>query len=45
MVSAIWSLPRILGSVVRNQLMRVIGSAEVQHHEISAALDMLFTGI
>jgi toxin CcdB len=34
-----------LGSMPRNRLGRVVGSAESHHYEIIAALDMLFTGI
>jgi toxin CcdB len=34
-----------LGSLPRTRLNRVVGSAEAQHYEIIAALDMLFTGI
>lgn len=34
-----------LGSLPRNRLTRVVGSAETYHYEITAALDMLFTGI
>ena len=34
-----------LGSVPRNNLTHVVGSAEALEYEITAALDMLFTGI
>jgi toxin CcdB len=34
-----------LGSLPRNRLTRVVGSAEAHHYEITRALDMLFTGI
>ena len=34
-----------LGSLPRGRLTRVVGSAEAKHYEITAALDMLFTGI
>jgi toxin CcdB len=34
-----------LASMPRNRLTHVLGSAEAQHYEIIAALDMLFTGI
>jgi toxin CcdB len=34
-----------LGSLPRNRLTRVVGSAVANHYEITAALDMLFTGI
>jgi len=34
-----------LGSMPRNRLGRVVGSAESRDYEIVAALDLLFTGI
>jgi toxin CcdB len=34
-----------LGSLPRNRLTRIVGSAEANHYQITAALDMLFTGI
>lgn len=34
-----------LGSLPRNRLSRIVGSAEAYHYEIVRALDMLFTGI